>query len=196
MEYIQNIYNLVNDYWLLSIMVGLISVFIESFVPILPLIAIVTANAALFGMFLGLIISWVGSTSGTICLFLLIKKISNHKLIGLVKNEKVEKAIDWIDERGFILLFLAYACPFLPACIITISQGLSNRNSSEFISAVVTGKLVMFFIISYIGDDLGGFIHSPFKIITLIVIGLLSWKFGKKLNEDLEKFEKRRSHEE
>ena len=50
MEYIQNIYNVVNDYWLLSIVVGMTSVFVESFLPILPLVAIVTANAVLFGM--------------------------------------------------------------------------------------------------------------------------------------------------
>ena len=67
MEFIQSIYNIVNDYWILSIAVGLISAFVESFLPILPLVAIVTANAALFGMIPGFVISWLGSVSGTIC---------------------------------------------------------------------------------------------------------------------------------
>lgn len=191
MEYIQNIYDIVNNYWLLSIVVGLTSVFIESFLPMLPLVAIVTANAALFGMSLGLIISWIGSTSGTICLFLLVKKISNKKFIKILKNEKVEKAIGWMEEKGFKLLFLAYACPFLPACVVTISQGLAKRNTTDFISAVVAGKLVMFFIVSYIGKDIMGFITSPFKVITLVLITLLAWKIGKKLNKDLDNFEKR-----
>lgn len=196
MEYIQNIYNIVNDYWLLSIVVGLTSVFIESFLPILPLVAIVTANAALFGMSLGLIISWIGSAAGTICLFLLVKKISNKKFIKLLKNEKVEKAIGWMEEKGFKLLFLAYACPFLPACAVTISQGLAKRNTTDFISAVVAGKLVMFFIVSYIGKDIVGFITSPLKVITLVLIILLAWKIGKKLNKDLDNFEKKRMQEE
>lgn len=196
MEYIQNIYDIVNNYWLLSIVVGLTSVFIESFLPMLPLVAIVTANAALFGMSLGLIISWIGSTSGTICLFLLVKKISNKKFIKILKNEKVEKAIGWMEEKGFKLLFLAYACPFLPACVVTISQGLAKRNTTDFISAVVAGKLVMFFIVSYIGNDIMGFITSPFKVITLVLITLLAWKIGKKLNKDLDNFEKKRMQEE
>lgn len=196
MEYIQNIYDIVNNYWLLSIVVGLTSVFIESFLPMLPLVAIVTANAALFGMSLGLIISWIGSTSGTICLFLLVKKISNKKFIKILKNEKVEKAIGWMEEKGFKLLFLAYACPFLPACVVTISQGLAKRNTTDFISAVVAGKLVMFFIVSYIGKDIMGFITSPFKVITLVLITLLAWKIGKKLNKDLDNFEKKRMQEE
>lgn len=196
MEHIQSIYNLVNDYWLLSIIVGFTSVFIESFLPILPLIAIVTANAALFGMYPGLIISWIGSTSGTICLFFLIKKISNNRLVNLVKNEKVEKAIHWIEEKGFILLFLAYACPFLPACVVTISQGLAKRDSSLFISAVLTGKLVMFFIISYIGKDIVGFITNPLKVLLLLIITFIAWKLGTKLNKDLENYENKKNKEE
>ena len=196
MELIQHIYNLVNDYWLLSVIVGLISVFIESFLPILPLIAIVTANAALFGMYQGLIISWVGSSSGTICLFLLIKKINNKKFASILKNEKVEKAIYWIEEKGFKLLFFAYACPFLPACVITISQGLARRKTIDFISAVVAGKLVMFFIVSYIGNDIKGFITSPLKIVTLILVLAIAWKIGKKLNKDLENFGTKRKDEE
>lgn len=196
MEYIQNVYNIVNDYWVLSVIVGLTSVFIESFLPILPLVAIVTANAALFGMYPGLIISWIGSTSGTICLFLLVKKISNKKFIKLLKNEKVEKAIDWVEEKGFKLLFLAYACPFLPACVVTISQGLAKRHTTDFISAVVTGKLVMFFIVSYIGNDIEGFITNPLKVGTLLIITLLAWNIGKKLNKDLDNFEKKRMKEE
>lgn len=196
MGFIQNIYNVVNDYWLLSIIVGFTSAFIESFLPILPLVAIVTANAALFGMYPGLIISWIGSTSGTICLFLLVKKIGNNKFIKILKNDKVEKAIDWIEEKGFKLLFLAYACPFLPACIITISQGLSKRRTTDFISAVVAGKLVMFFIVSYIGNDIIAFITNPLKVVTLILITFLAWKIGKKLNKDLDDFDKKRMDEE
>lgn len=196
MDYIQNIYNIVNDYWILSIMVGLTSVFIESFLPILPLVAIVTANAALFGMYPGLIISWIGSTSGTICLFLLVKKISNKKFAKLLKNEKVEKAIDWVEEKGFKLLFLAYACPFLPACVVTISQGLAKRRTPDFISAVVAGKLVMFFIVSYIGKDIIGFITNPLKVGILLLITFLAWKIGQKLNKDLDNFEKKRGYEE
>lgn len=196
MQYIQNIYNLVNHYWLLSIMVGLTSAFIESFLPVLPLVAIVTANAALFGMIPGLLISWIGSTMGTICLFLIVKKVSNKRFIKFLKNEKVEKAINWIEGKGFKLLFLAYACPFLPACVVTISQGLSKRNNGDFISAVLAGKLVMFFIVSYIGKDIMGFITNPIKVITLIIITFIAWKVGNKLNKDLDEFENKRIHEE
>ena len=196
MEFIQSIYNIVNDYWILSIAVGLISAFVESFLPILPLVAIVTANAALFGMIPGFIISWLGSVLGTICLFWAVKKLSDGKFVKFLTNEKVEKAIDWVEEKGFKLLFLAYACPFLPACVITISQGLSKRDLADFISAVVAGKLVMFFIISYIGKDIIGFITNPIKVLTLALITFIAWKIGNKLNKDLEDYEHKKINED
>ena len=172
------------------------SVFVESFLPILPLVAIVTANAVLFGMIPGLVISWIGSSAGTICLFFIVRKISNRKFIKLLTNEKVEKAIDWVEEKGFKLLFLAYACPFLPACVVTISQGIAKRDFADFIPAVVAGKLVMFFIVSYIGKDIFGFITNPFKVCVLLIITFIAWKMGNKLNKDLDEYEKKRINED
>ena len=155
MEYIQALQNLVQDYWVLSLCVGFFSTFIESFIPMLPLVALITANAALFGMLKGFLISWLGSVMGTICLFLIIYKIGeNSKILDKIKSDKIQKAILWIEKRGFKLLFIAYACPFLPACVVTISQGIAKRDFADFIPAVVAGKLVMFFIVSYIGKKL------------------------------------------
>lgn len=190
MGFIQKIYVLVNDYWILSVIVGMTSVFIESFLPFLPLVALVTANAALFGMIPGLVISWIGSSAGTICLFFIVKKISNKRFRKFLTNEKVEKAVDWVESKGLKLLFLAYACPFLPACVVTISQGLAKRDMAEFISAVISGKLVMFFIVSYIGKDIFGFITNPFKVSALVLITFIAWKIGNKLNKDLDQYKK------
>ena len=49
MEYIQNLYYMVQDYWILTMLIGLMSCFVESFIPALPLIGIVTGNAMFFG---------------------------------------------------------------------------------------------------------------------------------------------------
>ena len=101
MQYLQALQNLVQDYLLLSICLGFFSSFIECFIPMLPLVAIVTANAALFGMVKGFLISWLGSVTGTICLFLLVSKIGeNSKLLEKIKNEKIKKAILWVDKKG------------------------------------------------------------------------------------------------
>ncbi|MGL5311746.1 MAG: VTT domain-containing protein, partial [Peptostreptococcaceae bacterium] len=121
MDYIQELFYLAHDYWLLTLLVGLGSCFIESFLPMLPLIALVSANAFLFGLGGGLLISWIGSGIGTICLFLVVSKFSNNKFINKLKNEKIEKVIKWIRRQGFKLLFIAYSCPFIPGFLVTIA---------------------------------------------------------------------------
>ena len=192
MQYLQALQNLVQDYLLLSICVGFFSSFIESFIPMLPLVAIVTANAALFGMVKGFLLSCLGSVTGTICLFLLVSKIGeNSKLLEKIKNEKIKKAILWVDKKGFKLLFIAYACPFLPACVITIASAITKRDKTTFMSAVLSGKFIMFLVVSYIGQDIYGFITSPIKIIGFCVVVFLAWVLGNKLNKDLEYIEER-----
>ncbi|HBH4038617.1 TPA: TVP38/TMEM64 family protein, partial [Clostridioides difficile] len=47
MQYIQELLDLTQNYWVLATIIGLLSAFIESFIPALPLVAIVTANAAI-----------------------------------------------------------------------------------------------------------------------------------------------------
>ena len=58
-------------------------------------------------------------------------------------------------------------------------------------SAVLSGKFIMFLVVSYIGQDTYGFITSPIKIIGFCVVVFLAWVLGNKLNKDLEYIEER-----
>lgn len=186
MDHIQALLDLSKYYWSLSMIVGLLSCFIESFLPILPLVAIVGANAMIFGLWGGFIISWIGSGLGTLALFLLIRKYNDNKLFKKIKNKRVEKAILWMNRQGFKLLFMAYSCPFVPSFLVTLTSAFCKREVSEFLPAMLAGKFVMFLVICYPASDLGGFLRSPMKIVLFIILVFLSWKIGSKVNTDLE----------
>lgn len=186
MDHIQALLDLSKYYWSLSMIVGLLSCFIESFLPILPLVAIVGANAMIFGLWGGFIISWIGSGLGTLALFLLIRKYNDNKLFKKIKNKKIEKAILWMNRQGFKLLFIAYSCPFVPSFLVTITSAFCKKEVSEFLPAMLAGKFVMFLVICYPASDLGGFLRSPMKIALFIILVFLSWKIGSKVNRDLE----------
>lgn len=186
MEHIQGLFNLAQDYWFLTMIVGLFSTFIESFLPILPLVAIVTINAAVFGLGMGLIISWIGSGLGTLALFLIVSKFSDNKFINKYRNEKTKKIVEKISSKGFKILFIAYACPFIPSCLVTISSALCKSELKHFTTAMLSGKFIMFIVVSYIGSDIKGFITSPVKIIVFVLIVLLAWFIGNKINSSFE----------
>ena len=70
MEYIDGLFNIVKDYWFLAFITAILATFLESFIPALPLIAIVIANSMMLGLGIGLITSTIGSCTGTTILFL------------------------------------------------------------------------------------------------------------------------------
>ena len=185
MEYIQDLFYLAHDYWILTLLIGIASCFIESFLPMLPLIAIVGANAFLFGLWGGLVISWISSGLGTVCLFLLVSKFNDHKFINKFKNEKIEKGIRWVRKQGFKVLFITYSCPFIPGFLVTIACALCKRQLKDFAPAMLSGKFVMFLVVSYPSSDINSFVTNPFKIAIFIALVFASWKIGSKVNTKL-----------
>ncbi|MGL6107278.1 TVP38/TMEM64 family protein [Romboutsia sp.] len=186
MEYIQELFYLAHDYWILTLLVGFLSCFIESFLPMLPLVAIVSANAFIFGLWGGLFLSWIGSGLGTISLFLLASKFSDCKLVDKLRNGKMNGIIKWLHKQGFKLLFIAYSCPFIPGFLVTLGCALCKRDLKSFAPAMLSGKFVMFLAVSYPTSDIKGFLSSPIKIAIFVGLVLLSWKIGNRVNTRLE----------
>lgn len=186
MEYIQGLFDVAKDYWILTMIIGLLSCFIESFIPALPLIAIVGVNAMTLGLWVGFLVSWIGSGIGTIALFLLVSKFNNNKLFNKLRNNKTEKIIKWMEKQGFKLLFIAYSCPFVPSFLVTITSAFCKREAIDFIPAMLAGKFVMFLVVSYPASNIEEFIKSPIKASILVLLIFLSWKIGSKVNISLE----------
>ena len=189
MNYIHDLYSISQHYWIVSMFIGLISCFLESFLPVLPLIGIISANAIILGLLKGMIISWIGSSLGTILLFLLAIKFKDKVYTKNIKSKKINNIITWINKQGFKLLFIAYSCPFIPAFLITIAAALSGKEIKNFVPAMLSGKFVMFLIISYPASDISTFIRSPLKIAFFIFLVFLTWKIGNKINSRLDKNE-------
>lgn len=186
MKYIESLYHFAQNYWFLTVIVGLLASFLESFIPILPLTAIVGANAVLLGMFGGFTLSFIGSGLGTTLLFLILKKYNNNKMFNKLKNNKMDRFMEWIKGRGFKLIFISYACPFIPSSLVTVASSLCNMDSKTFIPGMLSGKFIMFLFISYPASNIMAFITSPTKIIIFLVLAFLSWKIGNKIKTSLE----------
>ncbi|WP_082918216.1 TVP38/TMEM64 family protein [Oceanobacillus sp. Castelsardo] len=167
---------------------GFLLPFIEAFLPFLPLIVFVLTNAAAYGLLEGFLLSWLGASSGAIVVFIIIRQIRNRKWVKkLRKNKQVSAVTSWVDKHGFGPLFVLLAFPFSPSSIINIVAGLSKISIQQFALAVLLGKSVMIFSISYVGSSILEFAEKPMKtIIVLIIIGLF-WIIGKVIEKRLEK---------
>lgn len=187
----QILYSL-SDYKVLAIIAGFIIISVETFIPVLPLIAIVVANVFILGMWLGFFVSWVGSSLASILLYFLASKFSKYNIFKKYKhNKKVGEIITWIRKQGFTSIFVSYSCPFIPDFLITIASGLVQLDFKSFASGMIFGKFVMFLLISYVGEDVGAFFSSPTKIIVFSISIAISWIIGNNVNKRIhETYEK------
>lgn len=176
------IYNL-QEYKLLVAVIGFILIIVETFIPALPLVTIVGTNAFVLGIWLGFFISWIGSVLGSIGLFLISSRISNSKIINRINNDKIYKFKEWVKKQGFSMIFITYLCPFIPDFLITITSGISQMKLANFIPGMMLGKFIMFLGISYIGNDFTNFIKNPIKVASLIIIIVIFWALGNKVNK-------------
>ncbi|MGX4583650.1 TVP38/TMEM64 family protein [Paenibacillus chitinolyticus] len=177
----ENIARLLSHYNSLGPLPGILLTFIEAFIPVLPLFVIVMGNAASYGLGFGFLYSWLGTSLGAICLFLLFRRLSNTAFMQkLTRSPKLRNGMNWIHNHGFGTIFLLSCFPFTPSSLVVVAAALSRVEKMIFLPAIVAGKAVMVFTMAFVGYDIMSFIRQPWKfLIVLAVIGLL-WLLGKK----------------
>ncbi|MGM9924016.1 MAG: TVP38/TMEM64 family protein [Bacillus sp. (in: firmicutes)] len=196
----ENILEWIQNYKEFGPIPGILLPLLEAFFPFLPLFVFVIANTNAFGLWLGFLLTWIGSSLGAILVFTVIRKYGHTKLLSFIKrNKQVKKLTKWLDVHGFGPVFLMLCFPFTPSAVVNIVAGLSHMSRIQYMIAVLTGKLVMIFTISFIGYDITSLIQQPKKTIIVLVIIFILWYVGKRieisLNRDIESKVKKREQE-
>jgi len=200
---LENIMGLIDEYAAFGPLAAIFLPMIEAFLPFLPLFVFVMANANAFGLGLGFLYSWMGSVIGAFLVFFIFRKFGQKRFLAFVNNHRqVIRFVDWVDRKGFSLLFLLLCFPFTPSSVVNIVSGLSKVSFYQYGLAVMAGKMVMIFSISYIGHDIPSLFNHPERTIFLLIIIFVLWFAGKRveaaIEEKMEKESQResqRSHE-
>lgn len=177
---IEHVMELIDKYRSFGPLPGILLPFLEAFLPFLPLFLFVMANANAFGLGWGFLFSWIGASAGALVVFLLVRRFGEVRVFRfLQRNKKVQSLMNWVERHGFGPLFLLLCFPFTPSAIVNIVAGLSRIGIYQYMLAVMAGKAVMIFILSFIGYDVVSLIKQPIRTgIVLVVIGIL-WYVGK-----------------
>ena len=170
---------------------GFTLVFLESFLPVLPLGVFVALNVNAFGGFFGIILSWTAPCLGCFLSYLLFSFLSEkflQKLLSPKTLEKVDKAIHKFQEISFSNLVLVVALPFTPAFLINIICGIARVSRRKFLFSIFIGKVFMIVFWGYVSKSL---IESITDINTIIIVSLMlvaaylvSKIVGRKVNLD------------
>ncbi|MDV6376931.1 TVP38/TMEM64 family protein [Sporosarcina sp. GW1-11] len=177
---VNKVEDLANQYEDLGFFIGLLPPFLEAFLPFLPLVVFVIANALAFGFWYGFVLSWVGTVAGSYAVFLLIRKYGDNRFFTfLTRPVRVQQLIHWIERNGFGPLFILICFPFTPSALVNLVAGLSNMNKKNYLFALMLGKLVMIMMITFIGYDIRALFTKPIRTLLMFVVIFLLWLVGK-----------------
>lgn len=144
---------------------------LESFIPALPLAAIIAFNVTTYGTLLGFLLSYGGTLVGAIIIFLFTRRVLKPWLSKyIVKHKKIQNLLLWIAKSNKLMLFLLTAIPFTPSSFINIGYGLSDFDKKDFIITIVMSKAIMTLALTFFGNFLSKTLENPWFIIPAILI--------------------------
>lgn len=101
--------NLLDRYKEWGIIAPILLTVIESLVPALPLVGIVLINVGAHGLIVGFLTSWIGTTLGSILVFLVSRRIFKRWFMHFFMNKNL-RLLNWISHSGKSELFFINLC--------------------------------------------------------------------------------------
>ncbi|MNQ92198.1 TVP38/TMEM64 family inner membrane protein YdjZ [compost metagenome] len=145
---------------------------------------IISVNAAVYGLWLGFLYSWIGIVCGCLVTFAIVKKVAEHPyLVRWSQKPKVQKSLNWARRQAFNYVFILSLFPLGPFVVINMAAGLVRMRFRSFLVAVAAGKAVMVMSVSFIGYDLKRFVNNPYELIYVALFIVISLVISKKIEK-------------
>ena len=168
---------------------GFFIVFLECFIPALPLSVFVALNVNAFGFFLGVLISWLATSIGSFLCYTLFYQLEDRLLEKVFRKEKAIKIRNKVGNFKKIPLpyfVLLITLPFTPSSLVNVLSGISKMPRDKYILSIVIGKLFMIIFWGYVGmkvlKDITDIKSLLFIGVGLIIAFIISRYIGKKMN--------------
>ena len=152
---------------------GVLLVFLESVIPILPLGAFITLNMNAFGFVGGFLISWSATCIGFYDSYFVFSSFLSkyfYQFLSRKDAKKIHKSMEKIRKMPLGNLAVLIALPFTPAFLINIASGLAKVDRKKFLLSILIGKIFIVYFWGFIGTS---FLESMTDITTIITIAVM-----------------------
>lgn len=135
---------------------------VESFVPPLPLIAIVALNVAAHGPVMGFLYSWCGVALGGSLMFTFWRRVVKRFFWRHASKYKwFRRAQKWVSNCDTSALFTLAMLPFTPTSFLHLTFGISDFDGRRYILTLLAGKAVMVAMMAIFGQSLTNALETP-----------------------------------
>lgn len=154
---------------------------------IFPSIFLSTANGLIFGLPVGILISWLAETVGVVISFLLMRFFFRSTAEKLIAKSNSLKHIDEASgKHGLEWMAFARALPYFPSGILTAVGAVSSISVRDYIIANLIGKFPSTALEVVIGHDIVNYKENSERLaILVIVVVLIFWGYKRYRNKKL-----------
>jgi len=157
---------------------------IESLIPALPLVVIVTFNVTAHGAVLGFLYSWIGTSIGCTIVFLFFRRIvKKHLKNWIERNQTFQKALNWVGNISGQALFVIAMMPFTPSVFVNLAFGLSDFDELRFLKILICAKSLMMILLAFFGNSVAQAFDDPKYLIVAGIILFVLWWMSKKVRD-------------
>ena len=177
--------NIFHSFRILGPLAPILLAMVESLIPFLPLVAIVTLNVAAHGMVLGFLYSWIGSALGSTAVFLFFRRVVKpYALRFSVRHPKLEKARNWVNGKlKWQALFFIIIMPFTPSSFVNFAIGMSDFDEKLYLKVMVSAKIIMLILLSLFGQSVVRAIKNPAFLFVAGGMALVLYLVSKYINK-------------
>lgn len=147
---------------------------------VFPSIFISTANGIIFGLPLGILISWLAETIGVVISFLLMRFFFRSAAEKIIERSNSLKHIDQASGRhGLKWMALARTLPYFPSGILTAIGAISSISVRDYFIANLIGKFPSTALEVVIGHDIVNYKQNSNRLailVTAVVIIFVLYK--------------------
>lgn len=147
--------------------------FSEALIAFLPLNLIVITNVTNYGIGLGFLLSWLGATTGSIFLFLMVRYFLADWFLNTkyIKSSKiVPKVFQWIDDKGLWFVLILMSIPVLAQFFISIVCALSKLKKLEYMFAIALARAFMIGSFAFLGESINNIHENPLQLVMSILV--------------------------
>ncbi|MFA5134269.1 MAG: VTT domain-containing protein [Patescibacteria group bacterium] len=113
------------------------------------------AIGALYGVWPGVLIGWVGNVIGSVIAFWIARKLGRPVVRRIISEEKLQKYDHYLHRRK-MMIWVAYFIPLLPLDVISFVVGLSQIRFSFFFKIIAIGFAGNQLLLTLFGERLVG----------------------------------------
>jgi uncharacterized membrane protein YdjX (TVP38/TMEM64 family) len=149
---------------------------VESLIPALPLLLIVTFNTNVYGFMFGFLYSYVGVVLGSYIVFVFFRTVvKGYFLQRYYHGERFGKLLSKIEGQDPLFLFLISAIPFTPSSVINILFGLSGYRKRQYFLSIALGKAISVAIMAFFGHSISNLMEKPITMVISTFLIILAY---------------------